>query len=349
MDCGAGLFGQSVRVHSYKQVHIGEKKGDAFAPLTWRQSKEFDRLERLYAGAVWPATPLEMRWRHSGWLPDRQRVFRALEATAVPKPRLERFACCGSGARVEIDRATGDARVRSSNCGDRFCIPCMCARCAAVRRRLDELAGGRSMQFWTFTIQNRDRDLVQTLNHLLTSFAKMRRADAFADNVTGGVGAIETKRGSGSGGWHTHIHCLVETAFADWSAVRASWKKATGDSDGFDAEEPKQLDRVGCYVTKYVSKGFDKTVLRRHDDLCECVVGLKGRRLLIPFGSWYGRTKDDQDRPEREWESVGSLEHVVREARAGSGVHRGHVTSLTDRYRRRLADLDDVSDVPAEI
>lgn len=326
------LFGvPSSKVHSYKQVPIADPRVTEFWTLPLREQRRMQRIEYDHECAPVPPTPMEALWRHQEWWRDRERVDAALVACGTPQARLERFRWCGGDAWVMVDRDSGDCKLWSRNCGDRFCAPCMRARAAHVRRRLNEYDRGSRKQFITFTLEHKPQSMVTMLDHLFESFAKVRRARVFSDNVTAGVGAIEAKRGSGSGEWHVHLHSICVTEGLHWGQLYEAWRKATGGRNNLKAEIPRDADQVGHYCSKYVGKGFDPSVLRDHGDLCECVLGLKGRRMLIPFGGWYGRKDADQNRDERRWSPVAPLREILERADAGESVAIGALTAISRR------------------
>ena len=154
--------------------------------------------------------------------------------------------------------------------------------------------------------------------------------------VKGGVGVVEIKRGRGSGHWHAHLHLLVHGYYIDQRALSRAWHKATGDSPIVDVRAVSDERKGAAYVCKYLGKGFDSSVLASADDLRECVVALSGRRLLIPFGDWYGAFGAARREPEPEWRVVGGLHDLLSAAGRGEAWAVGVLRSLRASRERGI-------------
>lgn len=180
----------------------------------------------------------------------------------------------------------------------------------------------------TFTRKSRLESLTDALDHLYASFKKVRRADAWKNYVAAGAAVCEIKRGSGSGEWHVHLHCLViGKGPIPWKPLSDAWYLATGDSFVVDLREVAGERGVG-YVTKYLGKGFDQSVIASPDDLRECIIALGGRRMLNAFGAWYGAVGDVELQQEGEWKLVGSLHGIVAAAERGEEWAKGVMMNL---------------------
>lgn len=150
--------------------------------------------------------------------------------------------------------------------------------------------------FITFTIKNGDI-LNERYRHLTDSFRKLLQArrDSYKPNrrffefayADGGVYSIEFKRGSGSGLWHPHIHCLVLAKHSiDQNKLRSEWKEFTGDSHIVDVQECYGDSIVDsfCEVFKYALKFGDLSL----EDNVQAFEDLSGKRLTGAFGLFYG-------------------------------------------------------------
>lgn len=273
-------------------------------------------------------TRTETAFRHSGWLPARGRVARALEAADVPIKRRQRFACCGASAFVEINTETGEARCKGFYCGDRFCKPCGAARAARARRAIAALLGTSPGVFFTLTLRAKETTVTEALNRLVRHFKKLRTMPRWKRHVDGGAFVIEIKRGSGSGEWHVHLHGLYHGRIYDRAALSADWFEATGDSFIVDVDEVRSPERAAGYVCKYLTKGFDSSVLRSPNDLRDCILATSGRRLLVTFGDWFGRVDVDRPPATAGWRVVGGLDGILARADAGDEWARGVIFCL---------------------
>lgn len=276
-----------------------------------------ERIERLYAAEVPAAEALEIRFRHGGWMPDRQRVWAALQRCGMPAKRLERFNACGGGCVCEVQRGTGRGRLRAFYCGDRFCAPCAAARGRRVADNLRTLCEGKDVRFITLTLRGTDDALSAVFDRLIRSFVRLRDQKFWKRAVTAGAYCVEIKRGKFKKMWHVHLHALVVGSYIPHHELRDGWAKATDGSTVVDIRPVgKDSKRIG-YVAKYATKGFDRSVLGVPDDLDECLCALRGRRVLGTFGQWRSVELEREPQEPGVWRAVGRFSHVWNRAVAG--------------------------------
>lgn len=307
------------------------------------KNERLEWLARQIEYDVQPAEPAEVVFRHGLWWEERQRVKRALRSANVPLQRRERFENCGSDCVVEFSPARQRHRTRGNYCGDRFCVPCCGGRAARARKKLVKLCSGTRPTFGTLTLKASGRGLQESLDHLLKSFARLRRHVAWSSRVKAGVYVIEIKRGSGSRQWHPHIHFLTLSDFIPQAELSYAWQVATGDSFIVDLSKVREDDLGITYVGKYLSKGWSKSVGEDHDSLVECILALRGRRLLGSFGSWRGLGLESDDIAPDDWVRIGRLVNIVAAAHVGEVWAVGVLTSLGNGDR-----ADDVDSTPAK-
>lgn len=277
---------------------------------------------------VQPAAPAERAFRHSGWERDRARVRAAMAASGVRAGRLERFDECGANAIVEWSQTAQRHRIRANYCGDRFCLPCSIARSQRVTGELLRRVGDRDVLKIELTIRGEDRPLRESLDHLVASFKRLRRTDAFKKWIKAGAAFIEVKRGARSGQWHPHLHIIADGGFIEQKRLSSLWAEATGGSNVvWVSRVPADDDRLR-YACKYAGKGWTREVAADHDSLVECVVALRGRRLVILFGGWY-RSEEAVDAPTvADWVRVDRLERVLDAVGRGESWAVGVFVSL---------------------
>lgn len=242
----------------------------------------------------------------------------------MPAARRERFAACGASCCVEWHPEERRYRTVGFYCGDRLCKPCGRARAARGRRAIAALVGTDPARLITITQQAKDEDLADALNRLYESFKRLRRSRIWLDAVVGGVAVCEIKRGARSGWWHVHLHCLAVGSYLGQRELSEAWRQASGGSFIVDVRAIRDPEKGIGYVCKYLSKGFDSSCYSSHSDLCELVVALRGRRLLIAFGSWYGRVGSVETDDAGGWELVGGLGFLLSAAARGD-EHAGRV------------------------
>lgn len=273
--------------------------------------KDFDRLAEKEAYRLPPATAAETLFRHGGWLGDRKRVRRALVAANCPSRRLERFDECGTDCVIEYSPTLQKHRVRASYCGDRFCVPCSNARAAKYRPGLIERCRDKRVRFVTLTRRGDQENLSACIDHVYRSFTKLRSCRLWRSCVTGGAAVLEITRGKDGSHWHVHLHCLVIGSYIDQRRLSDAWRVASGGSFIVHVREVKDHEAGVYYVSKYLTKGFDRSVVSDPDALIECVCALRGRRVLATFGEWHGADVELDHFDPRDWKRVARFDEVA--------------------------------------
>lgn len=272
---------------------------------------DFD-LERL--------TPVEARFRHSGWAKRRRQIWDALGRLHVGGVTRIRFACCGSACWVQHSASRQRFRVSANLCRCRWCVPCGTARAARMLNAILPRLKDRQCQFLTLTLRHRDAPLREQLDKLLHNFNTLRRGKLWKGAVTGAAAFVEVKIGR-DGKWHPHLHILALGKPIDkWHLSRA-WKDVTKDSWIVDAKAIHDHKQVVSYVLKYVTKPLDSSLFTNPARLDEAIAALKGRRLVNASGD-FGRINADQppdDGPD-DWHTVGRLDTLFADAAAGDPV-----------------------------
>lgn len=291
---------------------------------------EFQRFCRQAAFRRPPAKPVEIAFRHSGWMIERTRVMHALHLAHVTPERFDRFTDCGSDCVVEWSPSRQQHRTRANYCGDRFCLPCSRARAQRVRGRVADLLGDQVPLLITLTIRNKPQALTAAIDHLLHSFRRLRQQKFWGEAVKGGCAFIEVKKGARSGEWHPHLHIIAVGRFIPAKELSDGWFKATGDSWRVQIERARTAEGGCSYATKYATKGWTAEIVRDVDALLECVLALRGRRLCLCFGDWHNAELEDDDRGEQDWVGVGSLDFCHREFIRGQPWAIAVMRSLTN-------------------
>ncbi len=256
-------------------------------------------------------------WRHSGWRRDRRRVYQALQRTDQTFSRYQAFASCGSAAYVyRTPEPPHEYFVAGSACHDRFCVPCARARGDRLAHSILDTLDGRPVRFITLTLKHSNQPLSDQLDRLYASFRRLRATTLWKGLCKGGCAILEVTHSPSTDNWHPHFHCLVHGGYVPQGLLKAAWLKATGDSSIIDIRMVKSEGRIARYVTKYVAKPFERSLIDRPELLDELILSLRGRRMVITFGTWRG-IRLTQSAGDHDWELLGSMEDVARSARAG--------------------------------
>lgn len=317
-----------------KVTELGEKRTRQRAKT--QSDKDFEKRADREAWRVIGATPQEINFRHSGWLSTRLRVREAMWRACLPEARRDRFDNCGADCIVEWSPSRKCHRVRGNFCGDRFCVPCCRARAAQARRKLLKLVQGQQPLFVTLTMKASPRPLSETIDRLIACFARLRRNNVWREAVHSGAFVIEIKKGAGSGQWHPHIHCLCLGRYIPQRELSYVWKRITTDSQVVDIQRVSDSERAVGYVGKYLTKGWTPEVASDSDALLECILALRGRRLLATFGGWRRVDVELDDHGEEDWTRIGRLANVIDAANRGERWAQGVCLSLTLFSSREL-------------
>lgn len=217
-------------------------------------------------------------------------------------------------------------RIRCNKCRNRFCHPCQRERCAIIQHNLTWLshAAGRKLSLLTLTLAHNDQALKPEIKRLTTAFRDLRRLLPWRRAVTAGAWTVEVKVGQDNR-WHAHIHALIENAYLEVGWLTQAWRAVTGDSQQVHI---KRIDAQGGarYITKYISKPLDKTVLMDQDRFEEFIITMKGTRSCATFGKWHGcplaeREQDEEllgspfDRSPEKWRVVCSFDELAQNIR----------------------------------
>jgi hypothetical protein len=263
---------------------------------------------------VTPILPEEVDFRHSSWKLHRCRVWDSLLRTGQPAGRLDRFQNCGSGCVVEWSPDRKEWRLSANYCRDRTCQACGLARSRQVEAALRTFLEGKHLRFATLTLKHTPHlTLQEQLKRLYTSFSTLRRRTWWRDKVKGGVAILEVKIGR-DGLWHPHLHLLLESFFLPQQQLSHEWLAVTGDSYIVDVRQVGHEQKEVRYVCSYVGKPLDASIYQRPKMLDEFVRAIKGKRLILPFGSWSKLNLESESDDPGGWVCVGPLWRLIQDA-----------------------------------
>jgi len=314
-DAVPGLFFTSL-VTLQTKPDLQETAERAWHPRT-EADKDWDRSAAREAYRLPPANSVELAFRHRGWWSRRTRVGRALSCSGVGRATLERFEQCGSDCVIEVQDGGHRHRVRANHCGNRFCEPCSGARGRKVRERLEEWTRGQACTFGTLTIRECTGGLIPTLQHLRQSFVRLRETKLWKNAVRAGAYVIEITLGAKLDHWHVHLHFLALSKYIRQDALSDAWRKCSRGSFVVHLRRVKARSRDISYVAKYATKGFSNEVANDHDRLVECMVALRGTRMLGTFGAWRNNDLEREQDDDVKWNRVGRLVEVYNAAIRG--------------------------------
>ena len=223
----------------------------------------------------------------------KQTIFKNTVAAKLRQAGLSELAAKLEHCHSEYTVATCkncDAIRKFPNRCDLFCCP-ECANHLQFRRR-------QQVEWWTklvaqpkhvvLTIRN-IRDLSAGHVRQMKKYLEALRRRKFCRNWRGGFYRIEVTLGKG--GWHLHIHLLVDADWIDQPELKQQWNSVTGGGGYIvkvkDCRQSEYLREVTKYVVKSTTMAkWSPATLRTF------VLAFTGLRLFGVFGSLYGaRTK----------------------------------------------------------
>lgn len=278
-------------------------------------------------------TPAEKTFWHSGWNATRDRLAEALVRCGEPAARIDRFTKCGGNTWAMRHRVTGDYRLRSNRCHDRFCLVCQRARSGLISRNVRKALTARDYLHVVLTIRHSDTPLATQIDQLYRWFRKLRSKACWKNYVAGGAAFLEVTRNQQTGRWHPHLHIIAQGRFIpikDYPGYHRSkpvqlpglistWESVTGGSTNVRVDKITDRDAAALEVAKYVTKPLHNSLFEDPDAIDEFIRALKGRRLCATFGNWYKirLTERSPDWDPADWVFECSLADLVKRADAG--------------------------------
>lgn len=287
-----------------------------------------------------PPPDLYRSFRHSSWSRQRHAVWNQLgrfqggfdvrpPGRAFTSAPNQRFAECGSYASIVIsDDDPPIYAVHARTCKQRFCLPCQQDRGRLIAANLREKLPNVRIRFLTLTIRAKDLPLADALDHLYTSFIRLRRSKVWRAHVEGGLAILEIGWRPEHDRWHPHLHVLFQGKYFPHEALRLAWHRITTDSYIIHIKPAGSTDALADYLAKYLTKSMAAGVWSRPDRLRECMVATHGRKFLFSFGSWSRLRLLEPPEDPHSWNWLCSAADLLQDARDGDPVALSIATAL---------------------
>lgn len=263
---------------------------------------------------------------HTGWRNRRRKILRALIEAGIGPNRTSAFRACGACAWVERSvEPEPRYRIKANWCRDRWCAVCATRRGREIAARVLTDRDPRNLRFVTLTLRIAPRgqaspgepgSLKHALDRLYKSFTKLRATPLWKNATTGGAAFTELKWSPSSQGWNVHVHAIIEGRYMPHPAIKGAWHKITGDSHVVDIRKVRTTTAAVAYVTRYVSKSWDRKTEQQPTLLSEAIQTLSARHLVTTFGTWRGKPLRAVP-SDTEWELVMPLEALQDRMEAG--------------------------------
>jgi len=251
-------------------------------------------------------------FRHSGWQRRRHRVLDAMNAVGLSPRRRWQFATCGGDYWVQRNRHAPDQlRIVVDYCHDRFCDVCGRLRSNTITDNARRLLDDRPYKDLTLTVRSMGEPLGLLLARLTRAFRRLRSTPLWKDRVRGGAAFVELTLNESGGGWHPHLHCILDAHYMCQRELRSLWFTVTGDSHVLKIREVRDREAAARYCAKYATKQIPAPVIANSARLREAIETLRGKRLVIQFGTW-ARFKFLERPSDHDWKTLCRLSEAPR-------------------------------------
>lgn len=176
------------------------------------------------------------------------------------------------------------------NCGDRLCRDCSARRYGRLMNHYKEFFSSlraERLRFVTLTIRNQ-KSLELGLCHLQKSIKRLLRKVRYRRAFVGGVIAYQVTWNSDRCDWHVHAHLIVTGKFVPQEILKKDWLSITGDSYVVGISAVESGIKALKYVLAYSMQNPGDLRQSQRDEFNRVFFG---KRMLQPFGSWFGAMK----------------------------------------------------------
>ena len=287
------------------------------------------------------------RWRFRNTAPERKIWGLAVIEAADQVSPVQRYIECGKDSTVLWSPSTEEYRLKVKTCGNRHCPVCGIRRRMQMETRLLSKLPPFKKHEWKFitlTLRSEKKPLKEQLDHLIASFRRMRQRIAWKEYVKHGWAVIEVTWNPKTQMWHPHLHVVCKADYFPKERLQEGWKAASQGSFIADIRDIGNARDRARYLAKYIGKGPDlRDAKDPHAVATDYVRGLKGRRMLIGFGTppplpdppGTGENACEPD----DWIVIGPVSKLLEEAREG---REKSIEALVRVYPQLRREIDEI-------
>lgn len=211
-------------------------------------------------------------------------TYRKLDLTEGTK-RAERMSDCRQIAWFCRNSVSGQVRVLSNHCKQRWCPLCGAAKKTLIAHEIERwLPGTRYPKMMTLTLKHNYDPLTDQINHLYFSFRKLRKAKLLTKNVGGGVWFFQITYNENTETWHPHLHCLMNGKYVSLGKLSRLWYSITKDSKIVDIKLVDDYTSASHEVARYCARPSPIKDLPRAQRI-ELFTAMHGRRICGTWGN----------------------------------------------------------------
>jgi len=229
---------------------------------------------------------------------------------------------CREHAYFAMDSVSGDVKVMTDACRQRWCPMCAAQKASFAREStqawLESLAAPR---FLTLTLRHCEDDLKPQIEYLQDCFRRLRQRAYWKKRVTGGVWFLQVHRSESDGCWHPHFHILLEGEYLEQGELSDLWDLVSYGSPIIDIRRIHNPESSAMYVARYSARParFASMPL---DDRVEMIEALKGKRLCGTFGTAKVITlTPPKIESSADWKTIGYYDTLVKDAKTNKDAY----------------------------
>ena len=222
---------------------------------------------------------------------------------------------CREHAFFAMDRVSGNVKVMTDACRQRWCPMCANQKAAFARHSCQAwMESLESPRFLTLTLKHCEDSLLSQVQFLQDCFRRIRMRAYWKKRVFGGIWFLQVHRSASDGCWHPHFHILLEGVYMEQGQISDLWDLVSYGSPVIDIRRIHDPASSAKYVARYSARPA-KFAGMSIDDRVEMITALKGKRLSGTFGTAKCVTltppKIEND---ADWIHIGYYDKVVKDA-----------------------------------
>jgi len=230
-------------------------------------------------------------------------------------PKVSHLENCRRHAYFARDRSSGDVRIMTNSCRERWCPMCAGQKSKyakeSVRHWIETLKAPR---FLTLTLKHCEEPLKPQIEFLQDAFRRLRYRAYWKRNVFGGIWFLQVHRSSHDGLWHPHLHILLDGHYMEKHDLSALWDLVTFGSPVIDIRRVDNPEKAAEYVARYSARPAQLEKMSLGDRV-EMILALQGKRLSGAFGTAKCVTLTPPKTDDGcEWQRIGFYDQVIKDA-----------------------------------
>ena len=219
---------------------------------------------------------------------------------------------CRYFASFVRNKITGEVKVTSNHCHNRWCPICASSRANAVSSQVEKwLRTANYPKMLTLTLKHSDEPLEDQIRLLYDSWRKLRKHKFFKNRVKGGIWFFQIPRNKERTQWHPHIHAVIEGDFIDNNWISKEWERITGHSKIIHVTLIRDFAAASKEIARYASRP-NRLENLSDDSAIELILA---SRALRTCGTW-GTGRKCSLRPQIvynkiDWENLGAWKTII--------------------------------------